>query len=363
MTSSLVSSVTGAAQNFLDTLEPAQLEIARFAFAVEGERTNFFYTPTDHGGLSFIDMTPAQHRAALQLLATSISAGAYNTAVTVMGLENILARQESFEDFAWFDPAIRTRDPNRYFVAIFGTPESESWGWRFGGHHVSVSVTISGGQFRLHPSFLGANPAKSAGVGTNQFRPLAAEEDLGRELVRLLSPEQRSAAVLSDVAPADLVTGNRAHLVEGLRPPSPAEIWRESEPGERAAAQSNGSEAPPNPAAVYSAAPSGIRADTLNADQRDVLSALLRQYIDRVPGEVAAAELARVEAIPLPDLAFAWAGGLEVDQKHYYRIQGPGLLIEYDNTQNDANHIHTIWRDPERDFGRDLLAEHYAVAH
>jgi hypothetical protein len=362
--SDLIATVTDAARNFLDTLDPTQRDIAQLPFDPDGERTNFFYTPTDHGGISLVDMTPAQHRAAFQLLAASVSAGHYNTAVTVMGLENVLARQEDFEDFPWFDHQTRARNPNRYFVAIFGNPDQGAWSWRFGGHHVSVSVTISEGEFRLHPSFLGANPANSAGVGANQLRPLAAEEDLARQLVRSLTPEQLALAVLSDVAPPDLVTGNRAHLVEGLTPPTAAEIWRESQPGEiAAAALTNGADLPTNPAAVYTTTPGGLTVDTFDAPQRETLGALLRQYTARMPNEVATAELARIGGIPPSALTFVWAGSTEVNQKHYYRVQGPNLLIEYDNTQNNANHIHTIWRDSERDFGRDLLAQHYAAAH
>ena len=365
MTLDLIASVGGAARGFLETLEEDQRDIAQFPFDAEAERTSFFYTPTDHGGLSLVEMTPLQQQAALRLLAASVSEGAYNTAATVMGLENILAAQESFTGFSWFDAATRSRDPNRYFVALFGEPDASGqtdWGWRFGGHHVSVSVTVSDGQFRLQPSFLGANPAYSRGVGKNSYRPLAAEEDLARELLGLLSPEQRAVAVISPIAPRDLVTGNRTRVSAGQRPPGPDEIWREREPG-RLAAAAGAEAAPSNPAAVYRAEADGIRASALTDLQKAALRALLRQYTLRMPDELAAHEQARLEAIAPEELGFAWAGGTDRGDKHYYRVQGPGLLVEYDNTQNDGNHIHTVWRDPDRDFGRDLLAEHYAVAH
>ena len=368
--STLATQVAGAARRFLDSLDTQQRATATYAFDDDVERRRFFYTPTDHGGISFIHMTPRQHAAALQLLAATLSPGAYSTAATIMGLENVLAGLEDFADFP-HDPAdIRTRDPNRYQVSVFGTPGEEPWGWRFGGHHVSVSFTAAAGELRLVPSFLGSNPAMYAGVGDNLVRPLGAEEDLGRELVHLLHPDQRALAILSPTAPTDLITTNRPELVPPVRlEPTPWTIWRRTREDftDTAIAAIEASSTRIGEAHFaaleYTVEPKGIPASALDAGQREALSALLRQYISRMPDELAEAELARIAALDSATLAFAWAGGIERGAKHYYRIQGPGLLVEYDNTQNDANHIHALWRDPDRDFGRDLLAEHYATAH
>ena len=369
-TSEIAIRVAEAARGFLDVLEPAQREVAAFLFTAEDERTRFFYTPTDHGGLSFTAMTPQQHAAALRLLAATVSHGAYSTAVTVMGLENVLAGNEGFADFDHDPDAIRTRDPNRYQVSVFGTPGEEPWGWRFGGHHVSVTLLAAGGEVRLLPSFLGANPASYAGVGVNELRPLAAEEDLGRELVHLLNAEQRAVAVLSELAPPDMVTTNRSELAASIRTEAtPWTIWRRtpdefSESAVEAVAANLGKLGEEHLSALeYTPEPKGIFASALDSGQRAALDALLRQYIARMPDGIAEAEQARINAIDDASMTFAWAGSFERREGHYYRIQAPNLLVEYDNTQNGANHIHTVWRDPQRDFGRDLLAEHYAAAH
>lgn len=368
--SQLATRVAEAADAFLETLEEEQLEAAVFPFEREDERTQFYYTPTDHGGIEFVDMWPQQHAAAMRLLAATVSPGTYSTASTIMGLENVLAGLEGFTDFDHDADEIRTRNPNRYHVSVFGTPGEEPWGWRFGGHHVSISMMAAGGEVRLLPSFLGANPATYDGVGANHLRPLGAEEDLGRELVHLLNEEQLVIALLSPTAPPDLVTINNSRLAPPIRTEAaPWKIWRRSQDDfteaalgtVRAAVERLGEEH--LSALEYTAEPKGIAANALDSGQRDTLDALLRQYIARMPEELAASELARINAIEDASMTFAWAGGLERGQGHYYRVQGPGLLIEYDNTQNDANHIHTVWRDPERDFGRDLLAEHYAQAH
>lgn len=368
--SQLATRVAQAADAFLETLEPEQLEAAVFPFDREDERTQFYYTPTDHGGIEFVDMWPQQHAAAMRLLAATISPGAYSTAATIMGLENVLAGLEGFTDFDHDADEIRTRNPNRYHVAVFGTPGEEPWGWRFGGHHVSVSMVAAGGEVRLLPSFLGANPASYGGVGANFIRPLASEEDLGRELVNRLNEEQLVTAVLSPIAPPDMVTTNRSRLDGGIRTEAtPWMIWRRSrdefsDSAVEAVAANLGKLGDDHLAALeYTAEPKGIRANTFDGGQREALTALLAQYIARMPDELAESERARIEAIDDASMTFAWAGGLERGQGHYYRVQGPGLLVEYDNTQNDANHIHTVWRDPERDFGRDLLAEHYAQSH
>ncbi len=369
-TAQLATRVADAAQRFLGTLDLEQREVAAFPFTSEDERTRFFYTPTDHGGLSFTAMTAQQHSAALALLAATVSPGWFSTAATVMGLENVLAGLEGFVDFPHDADEIRTRDPNRYQVSVFGTPGEEPWGWRFGGHHVSVSMLVADGEVRLLPTFLGANPASYHGVGANFIRPLAAEEDLGRELVHLLNEEQLATAVLSPIAPPDMVTTNRSRLDGAIRTKAtPWLIWRRTrddftDSAVEAVAANLGKLGEDHLSALeYTDAPKGIRASALDGGQRLALTALLRQYVARMPDELAESEWARIEAIEDGALSFAWAGGLERGEGHYYRIQGPGLLVEYDNTQNDANHIHTVWRDPERDFGRDLLAEHYAQSH
>lgn len=366
----IINDISAAARKFLEGLEPAELKVATFPFTKEEERTRFFYTPTDHGGLSFSAMTPRQQSAAMHLLSATMSSGFYATAATIMGLENVLAGNEGFTDFDHDPDTLRTRDPNRYQISIFGVPGEEPWGWRFGGHHVSVHLLVAGGEIRLLPSFLGANPANSAGVGANQLRPLGAEEDLGRALAQSFNTKQLAVALLSDVAPPDMVTTNRSELSMSIRTEAkPWTIWRRA-PDEFSSNAVKAVEVNLQnlgeshlAALEYTIEPKGIFANTLESKQREALDALLKQYVARMPNGLANAEQSRINAIDDATMTFAWAGSLEPGEGHYYRIQAPDLLVEYDNTQNGANHIHTVWRDPQMDFGRDLLAEHYKEAH
>ena len=367
MGATLQAKMAVAARTFLDALDSEQRTRAQYPFEAGGEREAWFYTPTDHGGLSLRDMTSAQQREAHRLLASSLSAGGYATTATIMGLDNIL---DLAEEFSW--PLVngqRPRDPLGYAVSIFGEPGGERpWGWRLGGHHVSLNYLVSSGGIRALPSFFGANPAQSRGTGANVVRPLGAEEDLGRELVHLLTPQQRERAVISPVAPPDMVTFNRPAVPDTDEPLPAANIWRgESINPNRAAAGPGLAERlgfTPEHARLtaYTTRPKGIALTDMNDGQRQATRALLHQYVDRMPEEIAEAELARLNDASV-DLHFAWAGGIERGLPYYYRLQGEGLLVEHDNTQNEGNHIHTVWRDPLRDFGRDLLAEHYAHEH
>ena len=365
-----------AAANFLAALNAEQRRRARFDFPADEERRRWFYTPTDHGGLPLLELNPMQQRRAHGLLATGLSLPGYNTAAVIMGIENVLDRKEGWHNrFARDrDPSARGRDPNMYYVSVFGEPGDRSaWGWRFGGHHVSLHYTLVEGRIVSPlPTFFGADPADSPLLGGNLLRPLGSAEDLGRELVQALDAEQRGAAVISPVAPPDLVIANRSTVEDGALPPHNRDIWRERLEGgplERSLRLQSGIEEmlqirPEHLEALrFTRAPKGLPAARMTPAQRDLLLALLRQYVDRLPEELAAIELERCSAGDLDRVHFAWAGGLEPKQPHYYRLQGPRLLIEYDNTQGGGNHIHSVWRDPEGDFGADLLAQHYAQAH
>jgi hypothetical protein len=178
--------------------------------------------------------------------------------------------------------------------------------------------------------------------------------------------------VLAPVAPTDLVTGNRPYVQDGALPPAQWEIFRE-QLDDAAQERSRTNQARMEQllaltqdhleALRYTDAPKGLPATRMTASQRQVLTALIRQYINRMPEEIAEIEAAKLSGTALESVHFAWAGGAERRQPHYYRLQGPRFLIEYDNTQNDTNHIHSVWRDPVGDFGADLLAQHYAQAH
>jgi Protein of unknown function (DUF3500) len=224
------------------------------------------------------------------------------------------------------------RDPALYWFAVFGDPGApadgrEPWAWRIGGHHVAIQMTIAGGRvIGSTPSFLGANPAVVPSGPRAGERTLTGEEALARALLDALSPAARTVAIVDQVAPHEIHTSNSAH-------------------------------------ADVRSVPSGLRYAEMEPPAQAGLERLIRHYLGRAADEVAASDWERAVADGLGDTTFAWAGAVEPGRGHYYAIRGPRLLIEYDNTQNGANHIHAVWRDPMNDWGEDLLAAHHRAAH
>ena len=366
----IVLRMTDAARTLLDSLSEQQRQIAQWDFPSDEERQRWFYTPTDHGGLTFSDMRPAQHRHVMRLLSTGLSRAGYVTAASIMGLENILDELEGFR-IGFGHP--RGRDPTRYYLRIFGTPGADTWSWRFGGHHISIHHTIVGGVLRAFtPCFFGADPAVSPLLGGHLLRPLAASADLAFELMRSLSEEQRASAVLSPVPPVDLVGGNRSVIQDGDTPPHLRKIWRDEFTGELLelmnTIQTNEENkiglTPAHIEAVrFTTKPKGLAAAAMLPAQQEILRALLGTYIQRMPDSLAERESARINGDGFAVLHLAWAGSLTAGKPHYYRIQGERLLVEYDNTTRDANHVHTVWRDPVADFGMDALSAHHRHDH
>lgn len=304
-------SVTAATTAFLATLTTEQRVKLTLPFDSD-YRLDWHFVPRDRKGLSFGDMDEKQQKAALDLLKVTLSEQGYRKANGIRQLEAVLRDMEG----AW-------RDPDRYVFTLFGTPgPTEPWGLRYEGHHISLNWTMAKGKvIGSSPQFFGANPARVLSGPRQGLRVLAAEEDLARTLVKSLDRTQRQAAVLSETAPPDILTGAQR----------------------QAAIQED----------------RGISYRALNKAQRGMLLSLIRTHLDAQPRSVAETRLARIRAAGMDTTKFAWMGGLEPGQGHYYRVQGTTFLIEYDNTQNQANHIHTVWRDFKGDFGRDLLAEHY----
>ena len=328
-----------AARSWLDSLDAGQRRIASGAVpgddAADADRRRWFYTPVDHGGLTLHEQRPAQQQAAMRLVASGLSTAGFVTVATTIGLENVLDHAEGFGNRPDRE---RGRDPGLYYLRVFGEPGgAEPWGWRFGGHHVSLNnLVVDGAVVSTTPCFLGANPASSPLLGGAVNRPLGRVEDLARDLVRSLPPQLAARAVLLAKAPSDLVTTNRTVVAEG-------------DPGDD------------HPVLAYTADPKGVPGSELDGERRELLRALLGSYLDRVPEGVRA--MPRHDDAALDCVHFAWAGPTEPGEPHYYRLQGPSLLIEWDNTQNDANHAHSVWRDPTSDFGLDVLARHRAAHH
>jgi hypothetical protein len=307
--------MAAAAADWLASLEPAQRAKASFPFPADDERTRWYYTPTERGGLPLAEMGPVAQRLAHRLMASGLSEGGYATAATVMGLENVLDAKEGWRR-GYDGRAVphRGRDPQLYFVSVFGDPGEGAWGWRVGGHHVALNYTLlADGGVSASPLFLGANPALTRLVGPGVLRPLAAEEDLARELLDALAPDQMATAMLSDEAPGDILQRNRPTIRPGP--------------------------------------PEGLAGARMLPQQRELLTGLLRQYFGRLPGPLAGIAAARALGERLEEVHFGWAGSPEPGRPHYYRVQGPRLHIEYDNVQDGANHVHSVWRDPEGDFG------------
>ena len=372
----VAATMAAAAAAWLGALDPAQRAAATgdapsADAESDAERRRWFYTPTDHGGLPLGAQRPAQQSLAHQLVATGLSTAGYVTVATIIGLDNVLDQVEGWT-VDWGRE--RGRDPGLYYLRVFGEPGgAEPWGWRFGGHHISLNNLIADGMVvSTTPCFLGADPAVSPLLGPAPLRPLGGTEDLARELVRSLDPERTARAILLDRAPADIVGGNRSRLADGDQPMHLRDVWRgwftEPRLADRvtqmgdAAELASGYDAGDYQRTALSCVPKGLPARELDAGQRDLLRALLATYLGRVPDGLSRqadyADEAALDAIHL-----AWAGPTDPGEPHYYRLQGPRLLIEYDNTQRQANHAHSVWRDPAADFGYDALGVHLTAHH
>jgi hypothetical protein len=321
------SAMTTAANRFLGSLSPDQRQQAVFAFDGD-ERLHWHFIPTEQfprKGLLIRSMNESQRKLAHDLLRTGLSQRGYMTATSIMDLETVLKALEAAERAAGPQPPrgqVLERDPEKYFFSIFGTPSArDTWGWRVEGHHVSLHFTVVNGTLVAGaPTFFGSNPAEVREGPKKGLRILGAEEDAARALLQSLDATQREKAIINATAPSDMATMANVNI----NPLSPA----------------------------------GISADALNATERDLLMKLVDVYTGYMASEIAADRMARLRKAGVEKIAFAWAGETERGKKHYYRIQGPTFLVEYDNTQNDGNHIHSVWRDFNGDFGRDLLREH-----
>jgi hypothetical protein len=319
MESETAGRMAEAATTFLASLTEEQQ--ARVLFPLEDEeRLSWHYIPRERRGLSLKEMDGSQRKLAHALLSSGMSRRGYAKALDIMSLESILGELEG--------PARRhPRDPDLYHVTLFGTPSDESpWGWRVEGHHLSANfLVVRGNRIAPTPNFFGANPARVPHGSLAGLRVLAAEEDLARHLLASLDGEKQGRVIIDTEAPSDIIT--------------------RAEPR------------------VRIDDPSGLAAGEMMEDERHLLMDLVVEYTSRMPRDVADARMDQIEKEGKAHIHFAWAGSKKQGQGHYYRVHGPSFLIEYDNTQNDANHIHTVWRDLRDDWGEDLLRGHYAKSH
>jgi len=311
------SLMTASARAYLNALT-AELR-ARAIFPMNAdERMNWHFVPLERKGVALREMTSAQKHLAEALLSAGLSQQGIIKAHTIMSLDQILKEMEHGTG--------PERDPEKYYVSIFGeAADHGTWGYRFEGHHISLNFTVVEGKIASSPNFFGANPAEVRQGSRAGLRALAREEDLGREFVKSLDDAQRNTAIVDKTAPKDILTFDSRK-------------------------------------AALNGQPSGLPFSRLNAKQKQILTDLVSEYANNLAPELASARMEQFRKSE-GNLFFAWAGGIERGQPHYYRVQTRIFLIEYDDTQNDANHIHTVWRDFDGDFGLDLLAQHYQASH
>jgi hypothetical protein len=339
--------MAGAATRFLTALTGAQRDTIGFDFADEARRRDWSFLPArQRDGLPIGALDDTQRKLAHELIVAGTSMPGYVKVVSVMAMEHVLRALTA----ASRPTAADLFDPGRYCFKVFGRPgDTGTWGWQLAGHHVSLNFTVVDATYvSPTPSLLGSEPAT---VGT--LTPLADDEEIGFRFVNSLDPGQRASAIIHHRSPPDLATRIVPRIGEVERPdpvfpPEPDYVLSESERDILSYVRSD---------------PKGLPGYALRTDQRDALFAIVEAFAGRMPSDVAAAQLHKIERAGRENLVFAWAGGTSPGDRHYFRIQGPVLLIEHDNTQADGNHIHSVWRDPTDDFGDDVLAEHYSRHH
>src|ERR1700756_1887001 len=303
------SLMTECAHRFLAALDAQQRAKATFPFDTN-ERLNWHYIPKERRGVPLREMTPYQKHLASALLAAGLSQTGYIKAVTIMSLEEVLKIIENDSG--------EVRNPELYYFSVFGTPsDTGAWGYRVEGHHLSQNYTVVNGDVVDGPSFFGANPARIQEGPRKGLRTLPGEDDLGFDLIHALDEKQQKVAIVDPIAYREILTGaSREAALRGQ--------------------------------------PSGLSASTMNVRQFDALMALMEEYARNVPDELAERRIAQINKAGR-NIYFAWSGGTVRSDPHYYRIQTSSFLIELDDTQDDANHIHSVWREMTGDFGQHLL--------
>ena len=339
-TPTAAAAMTTAATQFLDSLNAEQRKQATYPLESD-EYLRWNFIPTEafpRNGVRLKDMTEAQQKLAHGLLRSGLSDRGYQTYTAIIALEDILRVVEGAR--AGGAPGAApgggrgggrgggfVRDPGVYFFTVFGQPSATgNWGWRVEGHHISLHFAVSKGAVAAStPSFAGSNPAEVRDGAEKGKRVLANLEDTGRALVMALDDKQRATAIINQTAPNEIVTNNTLNI-------SPL-------------------------------SPDGLKYSAMTSAQRDLLMKVIDAYAGLMTPDIAAQRMARLKAGGLENIGFAWAGPVERGALHYYRVQGPTFLIEFDNTQNQGNHVHSVWRDFNGDFGRDALREHIKTAH
>ncbi|MFO1020460.1 MAG: DUF3500 domain-containing protein [Planctomycetales bacterium] len=306
-----------AAKKFLASLTPDQKSRAQFG-SYDPERTNWHFIPRPRKGVPLKELEGDSLKSALELIQTGLSPAGYDQALNIMSLEEVLYLLEPG------DRAERRerRDPKKYYLSVFGTLEDsgDRWGWRLEGHHLSLNYTIENNKVvSSTPEFFGANPGMIDAGPKRMIRVLAPEEDIARQLLKACTPEQMQVALINKKAPNEIRS-----------------------PGELHGDISN---------------PVGLEYSAMSEDQKKILGQLLDEYLKNMPSRIEEVRRKEISTAGMEKIKFAWWGGTERNEPHYYRVQGPTFLIEYNNVQNDANHVHSVWRNVSGDFALDRNAQ------
>ena len=310
-----------AAATFVDSLSGDQRTSATYQY-MDGERVFWYYPPLNRHGLPLRDMDAEQRELAHALMATGLTDRSYEQAKQIIHHETVLGVLEKEEGVNTF-----VRDPELYYFTVFGEPLGpDPWAWRVEGHHISINYSIWGDEvISVTPFFFGANPAEVRRGPKKGLRILDRREDLALELMSSLDRGQRSRAIIFDEAPYDILTYNST---------------RASLPAEE-----------------------GLPASRMTGTQREMLMALATEYVNQVRSDVADERLAALSDDGLERVHLAWGGPVEMASPHYYRLHGGNFVVEFDNRQNGANHVHSVWRDVENDFANDVLRAHLLLFH
>jgi hypothetical protein len=319
--STLADRMRAAANLVVESLDVEGRAAALAPFDVSDRRA-WTYLPGPRPGAMLADLSPACREHVMALVDAGLSAAGARRAREVMELDGVLRDLEREAG----RPGWQRRHPLHYWFRLLGNPTDEVWACHVGGHHLAVHLTVVGDQVSGTPQFFGANPAVVPRGPRQGWQVLRPEEETARALLAALQPDQRERAVVSATAPNDIATRR-------------------------------------DPVADPALVPTGLARGALTGQQRRLLEAVVGCYVDRVAADVSRPAWQAVRGADDDGVTFAWAGSTQVGGPHYYAVRGPTFLLEYDNTQDGANHVHTVWRDLGRDWGADLLAQHHAAAH
>ena len=316
-----VGSMNAQGRTFFDSLSDSQKKRTCFPY-LDGERIFWYYPPMNRHGLALRDMNQNQRDLAFNLMSTGLTDRSFKQAKQIIHLESVLGPLEKSQDIVNFE-----RDPELYYVTIFGQPgDKDPWGWRVEGHHVSLHFSIWKDEvIAMTPFFFGANPAEIRQGPEKGLRVLGDREDIAFTLMESLDSMQRSKAIIYDEAPYDILTYNSSRV---------------SLPAEE-----------------------GLSLAKMTTAQVDIATSLIAEYVNQVATGLAREKLAQIHQNEMSNMHFAWGGSTKTGKPHYYRIHGGNFLVEYDNRQNGGNHIHSVWRDVENDFGLDIMREHLLLYH